>query len=645
MTVKNPILFWQSQVHLSQAPEIFKAKELPRDAVPVYQIKESIRSFLSDPFGEDPESTYGVEIIANNKVEVMFYTKTTSRDEAIRRGYAWLSNLRYKFIGLDGRVIAKPIKSEFVKGFEGSKLLEIKLPEGLIENRVNILERFINAFYYKTSHTIKLILIWRRDPILFANKEKSNSYNLRFFVSYSSNQYKTKNNSEIEGILHFLVMDIEDTTGKRAFIRELTKVSSLDLLEGKVFKKEYDYLTSVAVEDINLDFPKNLPLPRLPILEYENIRYIDINNDFKKKSIKIGCHIKEGIITGHETYVPIKKLPQDVVIFGKSGSGKTYFLARFIQELCEKAKDVGILILNVAKSSQEIFYRDFEVIKYSDDDFCIPYFIEGPSLEKSLQETATYICASLGLKNVFEKIIYRTEMAFMKKNGELPEFLNTLLRAVENYVRNNPYGSEVQANLLQALRNRIKIFTEPKVQKVLQLSKNLPKWIDDWMGGKKIFLDLSMCNKFTKQIVVNAIFQFVRTVTKDIEVEELKQIIVIDEAHAILEKPITRNSDDTDFIMKEQMVKIFSELLKEYRSRGVGFIIADQSPSRLFDDVASQPSIKVLFRQDYPNNILFSENPLERQMLTRFENRLAVVINGATGENYLIKTIDWFFKN
>jgi len=35
--------------------------------------------------------------------------------------------------------------------------------------------------------------------------------------------------------------------------------------------------------------------------------------------------------------------------------------------------------------------------------------------------------------------------------------------------------------------------------------------------------------------------------------------------------------------MKEQMAKIFSELLKEYRSRGVSFILADQPPSNLFD--------------------------------------------------------------
>lgn len=89
------------------------------------------------------------------------------------------------------------------------------------------------------------------------------------------------------------------------------------------------------------------------------------------------------------------------------------------------------------------------------------------------------------------------------------------------------------------------------------------------------------------------------------------------------------------------MAKIFSELLKEYRSRGVGFVVADQSPARLLDDVASQPSIKVIFREDYPNNLLFSEDTYERQLLTQLPNRLALVINGATGEKCLIETLNF----
>ncbi len=634
--------FWQTRIQITQAPELFIPDIIPETAVPFYQRHEDIRSFLYDPFGYNPPGSYGLELTAKDNVEVVFFTKSDSKSDAIKKGYAWLSNLKYKFRGLDGTVKAKSILKQDHETQKEGHLLEIILPQGFIKNKINIIERFISAFYYTTKHTVQLFILWRREPRSEKSQEQSNLFNLRIFVEFHLKNSEVEDKLKLEGILQFLSMDIENQLGDRARIITPSEISHLDILKGDVFNNNKESLRNYVQEDVNFDFPETLPLPRLPILENENVRYIDIHDEFKRKAISVGNHIKDGVITDHETFIPINKLPQDLAIFGKSGSGKTYFLARFIAELTTKAKNVGILVLNVAKESQEIFYRDFSKVKYSDEDFSIPYFIdaEKETLKKRLQETATYICASLGLKNVFEKIIYRTEVGFLELKGQLPEFFIGLLRGVETYIRNNPYGPEEQANLLQVFRNRMNTFDENKVQDVLKITESLPKWVEDWLNGSKIFLDLSMCSKFIKMLIVNSIFQLVRTVTKDSEAEELKYLIVIDEAHAITEKPITTNSDDADFIMKEQMAKIFSELLKEYRSRGVGFIIADQSPARLFDDVVSQPSIKVIFREDYPNNLLFSEDPVERQILTQLENRLALVINGATGEKYLIKTLN-----
>ncbi|MBY8990535.1 MAG: hypothetical protein KGD58_07265 [Candidatus Lokiarchaeota archaeon] len=63
---------------------------------------------------------------------------------------------------------------------------------------------------------------------------------------------------------------------------------------------------------------------------------------------------------------------------------------------------------------------------------------------------------------------------------------------------------------------------------VLKITENLPSWVIDWLNGENIFLDLSMCSKFVKMLIVNAIFQLVRSVTKDNEAEELKYLILID---------------------------------------------------------------------------------------------------------------------
>ena len=639
------ISFWQTRITITQAPEPFKPKVLPENNLPSFH--QSDRSFLYDPFGGDSPATYGLELCSNENVELTFFTKAESESEGIEIGSAWLSNLKHRFVGLDGNVVVKPIYTKDLKEQHDRNLLEIILPVGFLTSKINVIERFIKAFYYLKDHFVQLFILWQEEPRISESQERLNSYNLKFFLNYELNNSDIKEHSNLKGILKFLSMDIETNKGKRASLVKPSDVSLQDILEGNIFNNNKDFLKQVVQDEVNFDFPENLPLPRLPILENENVRYIDINTKFKKRAISIGKHIKEGVITNHITYVPINKLPQDLAIFGKSGSGKTYFLAKFISELSNKAKNVGILVLNVAKASQEIFYKGFLKIKYSDDDFQIPYFIEGEpeSLNKCLQETATYICASLGLKNVFEKIIYRTKIGFMNLKGALPQSFMDLLRGVERYIINNPYGPEEQANLLQVFRNRMNVFDEQKIQKVLKLMEKLPDWVISWLNGKNIFLDLSMCNKFIKMLIVNAIFQLVRTLTKDNEAEELKYLIVIDEAHAILEKPITTNSDDADFIMKEQMAKIFSELLKEYRSRGVGFVIADQSPARLFDDVVSQPSIKVIFREDYPNNLLFSEDPFERQIFTQLPNRLALVINGATGEKYLIKTLDYTFLN
>jgi len=38
---------------------------------------------------------------------------------------------------------------------------------------------------------------------------------------------------------------------------------------------------------------------------------------------------------------------------------------------------------------------------------------------------------------------------------------------------------------------------------------------------------------------------------------------------------------------------------------------------------------------------LFSGDPKEKKLLTQLSNRLVHVINGATGEKYLIKTLDY----
>ena len=110
--LEDEILFWQARIKITQAPELFKPVEIPESAIPDYQRPEDIRTFLYDPFGEDPPVSYGIEFNAGDNIEVVFFTKAKSENEALKLGNAWLSNLRFKFKGLDGRVEARPISNK-----------------------------------------------------------------------------------------------------------------------------------------------------------------------------------------------------------------------------------------------------------------------------------------------------------------------------------------------------------------------------------------------------------------------------------------------------------------------------------------------------------------------------------------------------
>ena len=65
-----------------KAPELFIPQPTHENAVPIYQKHEDIRSFLYDPFGEDPPDTCGLELRANENVEVVFFTRAESRNDA-----------------------------------------------------------------------------------------------------------------------------------------------------------------------------------------------------------------------------------------------------------------------------------------------------------------------------------------------------------------------------------------------------------------------------------------------------------------------------------------------------------------------------------------------------------------------------------
>ena len=163
------MLFWQVKLNITQAPQPFEPKQLLEGSVPDYQEPESNRSFLYDPFGTIPSASYGLKLTANQNIQVEFFTKADSESEGIEIGYAWLSDLKHNFVGMDGTVEIDPTPEDFEDELKSRQLREIVLPEGIIRRKINIFERFIDAFYFDKKNKVDLLILWQRNPIIDDN--------------------------------------------------------------------------------------------------------------------------------------------------------------------------------------------------------------------------------------------------------------------------------------------------------------------------------------------------------------------------------------------------------------------------------------------------------------------------------------------
>jgi len=132
----------------------------------------------------------------------------------------------------------------------------------------------------------------------------------------------------------------------------------------------------------------------------------------------------------------------------------------------------------------------------------------------------------------------------------------------------------------------------------------------------------------------------IKTLTSAVESNQLSNLIVIDEPDSILAQALSNNPYDDNVIAKMGLEEVFRTLIEEYRSRGLGFIIIDQTPSNLFRAVTKSPSLRIVFKLDLECGKLLTQDIKELSYLKNQEKRRALVFNGASAEEYIIQTLN-----
>ena len=650
--------FWQTRI---------KIKKIPNRLANNNNDESWLYNFFSDL------TTYGTEITLGNSFTWEFFLKADSEFTAIKRGNLILMSLKSKFKGLVGEIEVKHITSEDFYSFKQNKFYELTLPR-LPEGHIRLMQKIIDLFNYKAGHLVKIYIFWQMDDSRNVKNEKIGTlteyYKLKVFITGSLNYApfidEKRQRLELEGKLHYLALDIQDSLGNVAELKDASSEAWKNILNSNVFWQNDMKEVTGSCYSFNYE---DIPKPLLPCFVKPEMTDFTFSNDLQMDKsfnlenenivqrsvldgIDLGNIISNGNITDQIASIPIDDFVFSLLIFGKSGSGKTFFCGNIVDGLCKKAPKVGIVILNYAKEDQEKFYPVDEVIKFGTKEFRIPYFVSGKRLNKSIKETAKYLAANIGMKNVVPKIIARAMQEYYDEHRKVPTSLIELFNKIEDYMDKHQYSDELQTNLKQAIENRVHhLIDNPEFEKSLRIvyDKNnrevLPEWFIKWRKGGKIFLDLSDCEEEEKHLLTNAIFRMINDLTSETMTDTLKNLVIIDEAHEISHKSYTTHPDDGEYIMKIQMEKQLSNLLLTHRSRGLGVIIIDTAPKALFESVIDSASIKILFRLGYPHNELFTSDKKEQRYLRKQGNRCALIDNGVTGDYFLFRTSDFTFSD
>ena len=652
------IEIYQAKIKITQLPsEIPMVKYFDRSKeIEVFYPK----SFLCDPFNDF--RIYGLEITCGLDFSWTFFFCEKSKNEALAQGHAFLNHLRLEFPGLDGEVSVSRLPVYFCE--EHHERYGFMMPRLPLE--ISIINKFISLFNMWKFGEIHLFLFWQKATRLINSTNlldliKDDDYFVRIFLTLKlpENQEELSEVDKIKwnSIIRFLISSIRNSYGRKTFAmsfflfpwilliyRNLKNITEfyeehfklMPYLE--VFMSKFPYMSFTKPFKIDCHFPENIPIPRVQSLR--NQRYTLIASNKRMDKICIGKILNHGLVSSNDALIPMESLAKSMLIGGTHGTGKTYLLKQISKEFERFRWIVGVLYINIGKELQERYFQPHLVIKY--DDLWIPYFLCKRNHDKCLQETASYLTASLGLREPVDKVLKKVMNAFIKVKGSLPDSPLTLFRGLKKWYKEHRYHDEYQTNILTAIENRVlSLFSDPKLEEIMSLNKHekIPKWYDIWKKGNKVYIDLSSCNYYVKLLLVNAILQIIRALENPNDVNGLKSLIVIDEANEILNKPKDYFVNYDEYVARAQLEKIFTNILLELRSKGLGFILVSQMPSKLFTSATELPSIKVLFRLGESCIKYFFDDPQERDFLRLLKDRRALVLNGNNGDRYAIETI------
>jgi hypothetical protein len=227
------------------------------------------------------------------------------------------------------------------------------------------------------------------------------------------------------------------------------------------------------------------------------------------------------------------------------------------------------------------------------------------------------------------------------KYGEIYPVFKDVLEQIKLVVTESDYSNDSKGDYKGALITRVNSLTTGLNHSIFTTDETP----DDELFEKNTIVDLSRIGSVeTKSLIIGLLvmrLQEYRMSNKKSSNSELRHITVLEEAHSLLKRTSTEQSQENANLLG-QSVEMLANSIAEMRTYGEGFIIADQSPGLLDMSVIRNTNTKIILRLlEYGDRTLTgraaSLNEKQIDELAKLERGVAAVYQNDWVEPVLVK--------
>lgn len=316
-------------------------------------------------------------------------------------------------------------------------------------------------------------------------------------------------------------------------------------------------------------------------------------------------------VIGDQSYIGVgkKDLTKHMLVVGTPGSGKSTFLVGLMDRLWKQG--IPFLVIEPAKTE----YRglidsipDLQVFSPGNNEVS-PYVInpfvppKGVSVEKHKSIVKAAFSAAFEMWTPLDQLFDETLNICYSEQGWLDSDVVeegadcfSLIDFVKTYrevVASKGYSGEYKKQIEAAGVLRLNGLLEQNIN-IFDTRYSVP--IEDILKAPTV-IELSNVKdikqkSFIIAYLLNNIYAYVEA--NNSNDGNLKNVILLEEAHVLLDAGSVMGDEGPN--ANAAAVKLLTDMLAEIRSRGVGIVVADQSPKKVTSPVISNTNVKVMFR-------------------------------------------------